>query len=161
MQDVLEDSIASISSRQSHDIFGIVSESSVSNPSFRIQRAFDDIYYTFWETVMESPVYVDLSLEKPQMLTCYSLHSGEDKAHQRMPRKWKLLGFTDKVGWKTIDTQVNQRRWRDNEKRTYKISVPEIFDRYKLSIEEVDGDQFLRLYEIKFSTDPMCKKFIP
>ena len=78
-----------------------------------------------------------------------------------MPRNWKLLGFTDKVGWKTIDTQVNQRRWRDNEKRTYKISVPEIFDRYKLSIEEVDGDQFLRLYEIKFSTDPMCKKFIP
>ena len=71
------------------------------------------------------------------------------------------MGFAEKNGWKVIDTQEDQKNWRDNERRIYKIPNPAKFKKYRFSIEEVDGDNFLRLYEIKISVDASCKIFLP
>src|SRR5947207_11115018 len=57
---------------------GTVSESGLSDPPFRLQRAFDNIYYTFWETYPSFPINVDVRFFTELPVRCYAFAAGDD-----------------------------------------------------------------------------------
>tara|TARA_B100000686_G_C16787258_1_gene976093 strand:- start:729 stop:3134 length:2406 start_codon:yes stop_codon:yes gene_type:complete len=157
----LERLLAAIGGSNDPKIRGAVTTSSVSNPAFRLQRAFDSIYYTFWETALVDPVEILLQPSIADTLHCYQYSAGNDMAHPRMPKHWMVWGRLSDGDWNLIDQRNDPVPWRDNEKRTYKIAEPKAFDEYKFTIESNYGDEYLRIYDIKFAFNSSCSVLIP
>jgi hypothetical protein len=135
---------------------GMVSESGLSDPPFRIQRALDDIYYTFWETLAHFPVRADFGLFASKAVRCYALQAGEDRAHDRMPKSWRLLGSEDGLQWTLLDARDGETAWTDNARRAYPVAAPRAYRNYRLEFLSINGGTHLRVYEIFLSENPYC-----
>src|SRR3990167_1786480 len=144
-------------------LVGIATHSGSSDPAFRLQRALDHIFYTFWELVTKFPLILNFSFNESRRIKCYAIESGEDKANYRMPQSWRLLGSKNSSSWTLLDSRDNEH-WlpNDYEDRIYQISKSDKFKNYKIEFLSVnnDGDIF-RIYEISLSEDSDCANTIP
>ena len=149
-------------SKQTLNIAGLVEEIEISDPPFRLQRAFDDIYYTFWETSIRGrPGFIFKPMEEKKM-RCYAFKSGQDNAHARMPKSWDVFGKINASStWKRIDSVIAESPWGDTETRVYRISDPRTYEFFKIEFHESQNDNYLRLYEIKFSDMTDCSQLYP
>lgn len=155
-------SLASVSDdAMSVKLAGVATESGLSDPPFRIQRALDNIYYTFWETLGLFPIDVDLKFFENKQIKCYAFQAGADKASKRMPKSWKLMGSNDGDNWNVLDARSNEIKWTDNSRRTYLIASPGSYRSYRIEFLSVNGGSHLRLYEMALSEDRECAHTIP
>lgn len=154
-------SLASISETMPVKLAGTATESGLSDPPFRLQRALDNIYYTFWETLGLFPIDVDLRFFENRQIKCYAFQAGADKAGERMPRSWKFMGSNDGDNWDILDEKDNERKWTDNSRRTYPIASPRSYRSYRIEFLSINGGSHLRLYEIALSEDRECAHTIP
>jgi hypothetical protein len=76
-------------------------------------------------------IYIELS--KPIRLQYYDIMS-EYLDTSRSPSKWTLYGSQDKNIWVTLDQQVNQTLWTENETRRFNLINAMSFKIYKLEI---------------------------
>ena len=158
---VILKSLASISETMPVKLAGMATQSGLSDPPFRLQRALDNIYYTFWETLGHFPLNVKFKFFENKQIKCYSLQSGGDKANHRMPRSWRFMGTNDGVNWKTLDTRSDENKWTDNERRIFKISTFGEYRSYQIEFLSVNGGRFFRLYNMALSEDSQCNHSIP
>lgn len=149
-------------SKQTLNIAGLVEEIEISDPPFRLQRAFDDIYYTFWETsIRGKPGFIFKPMKKKK-ISCYAFKSGQDQAHSRMPKAWDVFGKTNVSSpWERIDRVIAESPWGDAETREYKIREPAVYEFFKIEFRKSQNDDYLRLYEIKFSDEADCSQLYP
>ncbi len=154
-------SVASTPDAMSVALAGTATESGLSDPPFRLQRALDNIYYTFWETLGLFPINVDFRFFKDKQIKCYALQAGDDKAHDRMPRAWRLLGSHDGQRWDLLDTRDNESKWTDNSRRTYAVSSPGPYRDYRIQFLSINGGSHLRLYDMALSENRECAHTIP
>ena len=143
-------------------MYGFVEELEISDPRFRLQRAFDNIYYTFWETNTKGRPGFVYSPMKRTKLSCYGFKSGADKEHKRMPMDWEVFGRKSKaLDWVKLDRVIDEKEWSDNELRSYQISNPDLYENYKFSFINSHADNYLRIYEVKFSEKLDCAEPYP
>lgn len=154
-------SIASMPDAISVKLAGTATESGLSDPPFRLQRALDNIYYTFWETLGLFPIDVDLRFFENKQIKCYAFQAGADKAGERMPRSWKFMGSNDGQNWNLLDERDNEKKWAENSRRTYPIASPGSYRSYRIEFLSTNGGSHLRLYEIALSEDRECTHTIP
>lgn len=154
-------SLTSSPDEMSVSLAGTATESGLSDPPFRLQRALDNIYYTFWETLGLFPIDVDIRFFESKRIRCYAFQAGDDKANDRMPKSWKLLGSTDGRRWDVLDARENESNWTDNSRRTYPVSSAGLYRAYRMEILSINGGSHLRLYEMAFSEDRECIHTIP
>jgi len=142
-------------------VAGTATASGVSDPAFRLQRALDNIYYTFWETAAVFPVDVDFRFFQGTRVACYALSAGDDMAHERMPRSWTLFGSPDGDAWAVLDRREGESGWTDNGRRTYRVSSPGSYPYYRLGFDSLNGDRYLRIYGMALSPDADCRATFP
>lgn len=142
-------------------LVGTVKESGLSAPPFRLQRAFDNIYYTFWETPGIFPINVDFNFFESKQIKCYAFQAGIDRANDRMPRAWKFLGSNDGRNWNLLDTRDDESAWTDNSRRIYPVSSSAPYRSYRMEFLSVNNGGILRIYEIALSEDRDCIHTIP
>jgi len=140
---------------------GTVTESGLSDPPFRLQRVFDNIYYTFWETPGIFPINVDFRFFESKQIKCYAFQAGIDRVNDRMPKAWRFLGSNDGRNWNLLDTRDGESAWTDKSRRIYPISSPAPYRSYRIEFLSVNGGGILRLYEIALSEDRDCTHTIP
>ncbi|MEC7488699.1 MAG: hypothetical protein VYA17_03830 [Pseudomonadota bacterium] len=150
-----------ISTKYNSEIVGFVSEASISNTPFRLQRVFDNRFETFWETGLTDPVEVFLRPETLTPLHCYAFKSGADRAHHRMPKDWSIWGRKIGDQWSLIERRTDNASWQDKEVRTYKTAKQGMFEEYRIKFSKTHEGQYLRLYEIKFSFNKLCSSYVP
>lgn len=161
-------SLTSMPDAMSVKLAGTAMESGLSDPPFRLQRALDNIYYTFWETLGLFPIDVDVRFFESRRIQCYALQSGDDKAHDRMPRSWRFMGSTDGDNWDVLDTRDDESKWTDSDhsgdrrsRRIYPVSAPGSYRSYRIEFLAINGGSHLRLYEMALSEDRECMHTIP
>ena len=142
-------------------LVGTVTESGLSDPPFRLQRALDNIYYTFWETLGLFPIDVDFRFFENKQIKCYAFQAGDDKANDRMPRAWRFLGSNDGRDWTLLDTRDGESAWTDNSRRIYPVSSSGPYRSYRMEFLSINGGSHLRLYGMALSEDRGCIHTIP
>lgn len=150
---------------------GTATASSLSDPPFRLQRALDNIYYTFWETRGPFPIKADFRFFEKKKIQCYAFQAGADRAGDRMPRSWKLLGSNDGLAWNVLDSRTDEPVWTEaaglgdannNARRRYVVPSPDSYQFYKMEFLSVyNREGIFRLYEMAFSEDRDCLRSIP
>lgn len=168
---ILKKSITTSLDSTSINLAGTANTSSMSDPQFRLQRALDNIYYSFWETRGPFPVKVDFRFFVKRKIQCYAFQAGADRAGQRMPRSWRLLGSNDLLVWDSLDIRSDEPAWIDekglgdaniNARRSYLVASPDSYLFYKLEFLSVyNSEEILRLYEMGLSEDPKCLQSMP
>ena len=164
-------SITSTTDAISVSLAGTATASSLSDPPFRLQRALDNIYYTFWETRGPFPIKVDFRFFAKKKIQCYAFQAGADRAGDRMPRSWKLLGSNDGLTWNVLDSRADEPAWSDakglgdannNARRRYLVPAPDSYWFYKMEFLSVyDSEGIFRLYEMALSEDRDCLHSMP
>ena len=142
-------------------LVGTAMESGLSDPPFRLQRAFDNIYYTFWETLGLFPIDVDFRFFESKRIMCYALQAGDDRANDRMPLAWRFLGSNDGHHWALLDTRDGESAWTDNSRRIYTVPSPGSYRSYRMEFLSINGGSHLRLYGMALSEDRGCIHTIP
>ncbi len=154
-------SMASMPDAMSIRLAGTVTESGLSDPPFRLQRAFDNIYYTFWETLGLFPIDVDFRFFESKQIKCYAFQAGDDRANDRMPRAWRFLGTNDGRHWTLLDTREDESGWADNSRRIYPVLSSGPYRSYRMEFLSINGGSHLRLYGMALSEDRECVHTIP
>lgn len=154
-------SLTSMPDAMSVKLAGIAIESGLSDPPFRLQRALDNIYYTFWESLGLFPIDVDVRFFESRRIQCYALQAGDDKAHDRMPRSWKFMGSNDGNNWNVLDIRDGESNWTDSSRRIYSVAAPGSYRSYRIEFLAINGGSHLRLYEMALSEDRECTHTIP
>ena len=164
-------SIKSMPDAMSVSLAGTAASSGLSAPPFRLQRALDNIYYTFWETRGPFPINVEFRFFESKQIKCYSFQAGDDRANARMPRSWRFLGSNDGLIWNLLDSRNDEPAWPDEEKlgdtssntrRSYLVSSPSKYLLYKIEFLSVyNNEGILRLYDMALSEDRECIHTIP
>jgi len=154
-------SLTSMPDAMSVELAGIAVESGLSDPPFRLQRALDNIYYTFWETPGLFPIDVDIRFFESRKIQCYALQAGDDKTHDRMPRSWKFMGSNDGNNWNVLDIRDGELNWTDSSRRIYSVAAPGSYRSYRIEFLAINGGSHLRLYEMALSEDRECTHTIP
>lgn len=150
-----------IGSPETVEVTGVATASAQSAPPFRLLRALDNIYYTFWETDDSFPIAVDFKLKEQKTIQCYAFQAGDDSLHSRMPRSWTFFGSHDGIKWIVLDARTNEANWTDNGRRIYSLSSAEPYLHYRIEFHSVNGDRHLRIYELDLSEDLGCNENIP
>ena len=65
-----------------------------------------------------------------------------------------LQGSNDNFSWTIVDTQSNQSGWGQWETRAYAVSVPGLFQYYKLVISDNNGDNTVEWVKFSIFTKP-------
>jgi hypothetical protein len=154
-------SLTSVSDAMAVRLVGTAAESGLSDPPFRLQRALDNIYYTFWETLGLFPIDVDFRFFESKQIKCYAFQAGDDRANDRMPQAWRFLGSNDGRNWTLLDTRDDESGWADNSRRIYPVLSPSPYRSYRMEFLSINGGSHLRLYGMALSEDRECIHTIP
>ncbi|MBF0317379.1 MAG: discoidin domain-containing protein [Nitrospirae bacterium] len=128
---------------------GVVYSASMSGQDHGVNKAFDGSVAPndFWEAT-GCPQWIKIAHPQAVQINVYELQTGEMPA--RMPKEWQFQGSDDDVKWVDLDTQSDQKGWKPNEKRTYKLAKPVGYKYYRFSLNKGNDPEpmVLRIYEI-------------
>ncbi|MBQ8893568.1 MAG: glycoside hydrolase N-terminal domain-containing protein [Clostridia bacterium] len=89
-------------------------------------------------TVVDYPVWTQVSGEFPLEFASYSIVSGED-VPARDPKDWELLGSNDGVNWTVLDTQKDQVFSERRENKTFTLAQAAYYRFIRWNIKETAG----------------------
>lgn len=119
-------------------------------------RYIFDFYPNFWEEVGEFPHWINIEFNDSRIIREYALQSGpygEDDT-SRMPLDWLIQGSNDGGNWFDLDKRKSETRWRNNEKRVYRISNPSGFKYYRLYCIRGNNSAIIRLRKLELLERP-------
>ena len=99
-------------------------------------------------------VWISYDFTQPIEITNYTIQSQSFRYEERAPKDWTLQGSNDNSNWTIVDTQSNQSGWGQWETRAYAVSVPGLFQYYKLVISDNNGNNTVGVGEIQYFTKP-------
>lgn len=98
-----------------------------------------------------NPAWVSVRLTQPQVVTVYSIGSGNDFP-ERDPANWTLFGSSDGSQWTPLDTRSGQDMPSRNALYTYEIENTTAYSYYKLEIYENSGADSVQFSELQLGT---------
>ncbi|OGQ36486.1 MAG: hypothetical protein A3F16_00810 [Deltaproteobacteria bacterium RIFCSPHIGHO2_12_FULL_43_9] len=146
---------------QSIKVSGVARESGLTDPQRRLQKALDNVYYTFWETWVLEPITVDIHFYDEKIIRCYSFQAGDDKSNDLMPKEWRVFASNDFKNWDLLDSKESETNWGDNSRRIYTLKNNSPYFFYRIEFLDVNKGYILRIYEIELSEDLGCHRSIP
>ena len=121
--------------QQTYDDYSTVDESSTYLMDYyRGWLAFDDDPYT----EMLSGAFVDhfwvrFLFDLPELVEQYTVQINNSMATYRAPKDWELQAH-DGAQWVVLDSRQGETGWHPLEKRSYVVSNPGTYDRYRLYV---------------------------
>lgn len=119
---------------------GLVTQSSIFSSSYPGWRAFDSNDNSMWiSAVGQTPAWIGYEFASgPKRIVSYAIKYVNGSIRTRAPKNWTLQGWIG-FSWVVIDTRTNQTNWAGIEERSYTVSAPGFYSRYRLNITE-DND---------------------
>ncbi len=96
-----------------------------------------------------TPVVWEARLPQPAAVAAYTLTSATEDRPDRDPKTWELSGSNDGTSWTPLDRREDQPAFeKRGELKTYSVSAPKPFRRYRLAFLANQGDSHFQLAEI-------------
>lgn len=96
--------------------------------------------------------YAQQELTEPQIVTSYSITSGND-APDRDPKNWELSGSTDGITWTVIDTRTDQTFADRNETKKFLADNSTAYQFYRLNVSALLGGTNMQFSEWRLYID--------
>jgi hypothetical protein len=93
------------------------------------------------------PYVIELAFDRPQLISTYGWDSGPGFVSKQSPSDWTFEGW-DGSAWVVLDTQTGETPMSNFEVRTFSISVPGEYSKYRWHITAVSAGTFLVLGEV-------------
>ncbi len=118
---------------------GVVTRSGVISSSYEAYKAFDSSLSSMWiSEVWETPAWIAYDLGFGRFVNQYSIKYSNGSITTRAPKAWQLQG-SNGGSWITVDSRSNQTGWGGSETRTFQVTSPGTYTKYRLYITE-DND---------------------
>jgi predicted alpha-1,2-mannosidase len=104
----------------------------------------------FAKPTVAAPLFAAYKLDGPQVVTRYSLVSGNDTP-TRDPSDWQLQGSNDGTAWTTIDTQTAQSFSDRQVTNTYTVANTTAYTNYRILFTANKGDADIQLSDWSIS----------
>ena len=118
---------------------GQVTRSGVHDASFEAWKAFDSSNSSMWiSQTWQTPAWIAYDWGSPRYVNKYSISYVNGSITSRAPRDWQLQGWNGS-SWVSIDTRAGQTNWTGNETRSFVVTLPGSYSRYRLHITD-DND---------------------
>ena len=118
-----------------------VSSSGIFSSSYKAWYAFDGSNSSMWiSEVFETPAWIAYDWgSSDRLISHYKItNTNGSSLTSRAPKEFTLQGWDDNR-WVTLDTRTNQTGWVSGTPRTYRVSSPGFFSKYRLHITD-DND---------------------
>ncbi len=133
-----------------------VTTSGTYSSSYPAWKAFDSGLSgsSMWiSETWETPAWISYNFGSNRLVTQYTLRNTNGSLTSRAPKDFKLQGWNGS-SWITVDTRTNQTGWVSGTPRTYNVSTPGYFSRYRLRITD-DNDSragvvVISLHDVQF-----------
>lgn len=130
------------------DLLGVISaQYDDSPPNETIDRLIDNIVETKYLTFHDA-AWVQFDLDKPAMVTSYSITSANDYP-ERDPSTWEFLGWDDtKNEWVVLDNRKGESEWGERfQTREFTFNNAEYYNSYRLNVLAAHGAGLLQMAE--------------
>ncbi|MCF6204021.1 MAG: discoidin domain-containing protein [Methylococcaceae bacterium] len=109
-----------------------IDTSGIFHANFPSWKAFDNKSSSMWQSkIWEEPAWISYQWNKAQAINQYSITYPSKHSKKRAPKNWEFQGWNGEK-WVTVDTRSNQTKWGENETRTYSVSEPGNYVKYRL-----------------------------
>jgi hypothetical protein len=118
---------------------GTVTTSGVYSASYPAWQAFDASNSTMWISELnETPAWIAYEWSSARTVYRYSLVYTNGSITSRAPKDFELQGWNGST-WVTVDSRSAQTGWSGNETRSFVVSSPGAYTKYRLNITD-DND---------------------
>lgn len=113
---------------------GSVTRSGVFGTSSEAWLAFESNNAAWVSKTWQSPAWIAYEWDDgPRTITSYAIKFTNGSLTGRAPRDWTLQGWTG-TSWIVVDSRSSQTNWAGVETRTYTVSAPGSYPRYRLHV---------------------------
>jgi hypothetical protein len=86
-------------------------------------------------------------------ISFYSIsHSSSQFVLSTMPKNWTFEGSNDGTNWTILDTQ-NNITWVNDEKKKFKINIPDYYLYYRINVSAVNGAGYISISKLEMMED--------
>jgi PKD repeat protein len=118
-----------------------VTTSGTYGSSYPAWKAFDSnaTASSMWiSETYETPAWIAYDFASSTRITHYTITNSNGSLTSRAPKDFKLQGWTGS-SWVTVDNRTNETNWTSGVQRTYEVSSPGNYTKYRLYITD-DND---------------------
>ncbi|MEO1335445.1 MAG: discoidin domain-containing protein [Myxococcota bacterium] len=115
-----------------------VSTSGIFSASYPAWKAFDGGSSMWISKTFETPAWIGYDFGSTRRVEQYTLTNTNGSLTSRAPKNFQLQG-SNGGAWYTVDSRVNQTGWRSGTPRSYSVSNPGYYQRYRLYVTD-DND---------------------
>jgi len=109
-----------------------IDASGIFHEKFPVWKAFDKEPTSMWQSkIWETPAWISYQWSTPQVINQYSITYPDEHMKRQAPKNWRLQAW-DGEFWVNIDSRSNQTKWAKKETRTYSVSTPGKYKKYRL-----------------------------
>ena len=115
---------------------GVVTRSGVYSSAYEGWQAFDSDTSSLWlSQTWQDPAWIAYEWnDGARMIDQYTIYfRNGSHLESRAPRDWTLQGWSGSA-WITVDTRTNQTNWATNATRTYSVTNPSRYTKYRLHV---------------------------
>lgn len=127
-----------------------ITASGENSPNETKEKLIDGTESTKWLTKAKTG-WVQLKLNKPEVITKYALTSAND-SQGRDPKDWTFSGSNNGTDWKVLDERTDESFKERYQQKIYEIAAPsEAYQYYRINITKNSGEDYTQLAEIALS----------
>jgi hypothetical protein len=105
-------------------------------------NAFDSSLTSMWiSQTYVSPAWIAYQFTSAKTITSYSINYVNGQITTRAPKVFQLQASNDGSTWVAVDIRTNEINWSGNELRTYVVSSPGSYSRYRLHVTDDNDDR--------------------
>lgn len=109
-----------------------IDASGIFHSNFPSWKAFDNESSSMWQSkIWEAPAWISYQWSTPQIINQYSITYPNEHIKRQAPKDWELQGWNGEA-WIIVDSRFNQTSWGKKETRTYTVTNPGNFKKYRL-----------------------------
>lgn len=109
--------------------------------SYPAWQAFDGAHSSMWiSQVWQTPAWIGYEFDYPKTINSYTIDYANGSITTRAPKDFRLEGSNNQ-GWVILDVRSNETNWAGSEKRTYSVSNPGSYKKYRLYVTDDNDDR--------------------
>lgn len=115
------------------------------------QRLWQGSINDYWEVIKPYPHQIQMNFASRFKAAIYYLQTGDigPDTGSKMPTAWVLQGLNNGKKWIDLDVRNQQPPWGKLEKRTFNITNPGKYNRYRFNFTSGGDPNSIRIYKLR------------